>query len=73
MKTDPDGNMVWDKAISSLQGTKVRIKMEGGLAIASTKWVCTNKRENQDPASLVDLAKLWNKPPKMKLKRGCKR
>lgn len=48
MKTDPDGNMVWDKAISSPQGTKVRIEMDGGLAIASTKWVYTNKRDNQD-------------------------
>lgn len=48
MKTDPDGNMVWDKAISSPQGTKVRIEMDGGLAIASTKWVNTHKRDNQD-------------------------
>ena len=48
MKTDPDGNMVWDKVISSPQGTKVRIETDGGLAIASTKWVYANKRDNQD-------------------------
>lgn len=48
MKTDPDGNVIWDKAISSPQGTKVRIEKDGGFAIASTKWVNTNNRDNQD-------------------------
>ena len=48
MKTDPDGNLIWDKTISTAQGTKVRIDKEGGFAIASTKWVYHNGRNNQD-------------------------
>jgi len=48
MKTDPDGNLTWDKPLSTPQGTKVRIEKNGGFAIASTKWVYHNGRNNQD-------------------------
>ena len=37
MKTDADGNVVWDKGLSVPQGTKVR-QISTGFAICSTDW-----------------------------------
>jgi len=38
MKTDADGNMLWDKTLSAPQGTKVR-EISSGYVICSTVWV----------------------------------
>jgi len=48
MKTDAEGNLIWDQTISVPQGTKVRIENNGGLAVASTQWVYHSGRDNQD-------------------------
>ena len=48
MKTDAEGNLIWDQPISVPQGTKVRIENNGGLAVASTQWVYHSGRDNQD-------------------------
>lgn len=53
MKTDNNGDAIWDKTISSPQGTKVRIEEKGTLAIASTKWVYTYDRDNQDVLLII--------------------
>lgn len=37
MKTDSSGNIIWDKALSVAQGTKVR-EISGGFAVCSTVW-----------------------------------
>jgi hypothetical protein len=37
MKTDADGNVIWDKGLSVTQGTKVR-QISGGFAVASCAW-----------------------------------
>jgi len=37
MKTDADGNVVWDKGLSVPQGTKVR-QISTGFAVCSTDW-----------------------------------
>lgn len=39
MKTDTDGNVQWEKALSAPQGTKIREDIiNGGFAICSTVW-----------------------------------
>jgi hypothetical protein len=48
MKTDAEGNLIWDQPVSVPQGTKVRIENNGGLAVASTQWVYHGGRDNQD-------------------------
>ena len=48
MKTDADGNLIWDKTLSAPQGTKVRVEEHGGYAVASTQWVFTSGTDNQD-------------------------
>ncbi len=47
MKTDSNGNVIWDKPIEPPQGTKVKVDHNNaGYVIASTVWVVEN--ENQD-------------------------
>ncbi len=39
MKTDPEGNLLWDRSLDGMQGTKVRQEPGGGLAVLSAQWV----------------------------------
>jgi len=48
MKTDAGGTLLWDEAISSTQGTKVKIESDDNIAIVSTRWVEHNGKDDQD-------------------------
>lgn len=48
LKTDPEGNPVWDKKISPAQGTKVRVDHnQKDYVIASTVWIGTEHQDVQ--------------------------
>lgn len=39
MKVDGSGNLLWDRTIAGMQGTKVREESGGGFAVLSAEWV----------------------------------
>jgi hypothetical protein len=44
-KVDADGNALWEKPLSAPQGTKVRVKENGTLAVASTQWFSDEEKD----------------------------
>ena len=49
LKTDSQGNVIWDSTLDITQGTKLRETADGGFMVLSTGWVFENDEDRHAP------------------------
>ena len=49
MKTDSEGNVIWDSTLDITQGTKLRLTEDGGFMVLSTGWIFENGEDIHAP------------------------